>query len=672
MRVSTLKNVFKYFIGTFLVLAFSITLYQVVSEEEARLDVGREPLTTILLPSTPTRATFNAGPISGRLCAADANGNCQWLSYAQAIGRMTIPALVLAPVSIIAFWAFCLGRCCCNCFGGIQRTPGNVCYGKTCCGDSCWPHEFSGYSAASIWVVRILYVVCFIALLAVMIPGFFGNAKVSKGITSPGQNFLSFADGIQAQAKGFLDRLSALPYTNTANGTFGEIVSKIQPLRDTGTTINQQINKAEQYRMPIFIVFLVLAPLCFGIGILGGFLNKWKLIFGCALVAFWMSLFIWLIFGIQYALLIVVNDTCNEMVLWNNNLANATVYIQAGVTPPKPQETSFIENLNSLVSCSQNSSFTDIANKIRTGQNQAYSTLCDPGALPQFCFNNDLLRANTTLLCSFSGTADQVDIVYHQPACVFLREYNNTGNFSDCIAAAQIALQGNFTVLDISTTNPPVCQALLLSSCPTKCYTSESRNTTAEVIGTLSVLEEYIQLFTDVLNSNLLNCLVFQPLASSLQVAVCDQLSGGGDLLEQAFLSIAIILIPGTILAILASKRWRADSFATGEMTGMGDYEMNTKANDMSMYDSALSTPNIIITAQSAQHSPEIGNDGPVGYSLESGVYVPEDPPAYKNPAYSPEGQDSIPSYSDAHRGSNSYNPHDSPDPERLDRHTPE
>jgi len=662
-----LKNVLKFVLGTFFVLAFSVTLYQAVSEEEARFDVGRGPLATVLLPATNTRATFNSGTVSGRLCAADDNGNCKWVDYAQAIGRMTIPALVLAPVSFVAFWAFCLGRCCCNCFGGKQRTPGNVCYGKTCCGEECWPHEFTGYDTVSIWVVRILYVVCFIALIAVMIPGFFGNAKVSKGITSPGQNFLSFADSIQAEAKGFLDRLTALPFTSSANSSFADVINKIQPLRDTGNTINDQIKKAEQYRMPVFIAFLVLAPLCFGIGILGGFLNQWKLIFGCALMAFWISLFVWLLFGIQYALLVVVNDTCNEMVLWNSNLANATVYIKAGQTPPKPQKTSFIENLNTIVSCSQNSSFTDIENKIRTGQDTAYMTLCDPNALPEFCFNNQTVLATTTAQCARSGTADQVGIVYNQQACQLLRDYQASGNFSACVAAAQIALQGNFTVLDASTTNPPVCQALHLNDCPTKCYTEDARNNTAEVIVTLVVLDQYLQLFADVLNSNLLNCLVFQPLVTSLEGSVCDQLSNGGDILEQAFLSIAIILIPGTILAILAAKRWRADSFSTGEVALTHDYEMNAKTNDMSVYDSALNTPNIVIAAHSAQHSPNIENDGPVGYSAGH-----DDPPAYRNPAYSPEGQDSIPSYSDAQRGSNTYNPHDSPDPERLDRHTPE
>lgn len=89
------------------------------------------------------------------------------LTNFQAVARLSIAPFVFFIIVCVSFWVFCFGRCCCNCFGGWERTPKNICYGKSCCGNPRtnpgW--KFRGYSPAGVWTNKILLVLCAVILL---------------------------------------------------------------------------------------------------------------------------------------------------------------------------------------------------------------------------------------------------------------------------------------------------------------------------------------------------------------------------------------------------------------------------------------------------------------------------------------------------------------------------
>lgn len=169
---------------------------------------------------------------------------------------------------------------------------------------------------------------------AVMIPGFFGNSKVSHGIVRPGTAFLNFATNVTTRVRkrqsdtcqiisikicqNLTDTRPRVPWTNWVlcrtlkeqTALWMEFWHKLHPYKTpvepsiprwnfaeisyaVENSEKFQIGKADQYRQPIFIVLLVLAPLFYGIGILGGVLNKWKLIFTWAIILWYHDMMSW-------------------------------------------------------------------------------------------------------------------------------------------------------------------------------------------------------------------------------------------------------------------------------------------------------------------------------------------------------------------------------------------
>ncbi|PRP75126.1 hypothetical protein PROFUN_03962 [Planoprotostelium fungivorum] len=630
------------------------------NDAEASVASGRHVLSSAaILPQSKSRPTFDKGTVSARLCAADDDGNCNLIGYLEAIGRMTIPALILVPISIVAWFACCLGRLCCNCFGGWERTPGNVCFGEKCCDTDCYENrQFQGYSTAGIWATKILLVLMFLGLVAVFVPGFLGNRQLGKGIAGPLDSVLKFGDDMRGKMNNIVGRLQVLPYTTNINGSLTSVYAALSDFDSYGDQAHTQLNQVERYRVPVYTVLLVITPVVVLLGILGGIFNCPKLICCTAGGLFWMSALIWLLFGIQYPMLIIVSDLCDELTIYDTNIIYANATANNRTATPSGKVTIFESHIN-ITSCNS-TTFDPVKTKIDDALNQAYSTACSNDILQSLCLEARNITQYMLLVGQCTDNVTLIRNITSQPVCQLIEQYINTNDISYCMQAVQQA-NATLNIVDVPVVErfgyPMVvrdeCRIVPLNVCPTTCNYTTTRNATGQVIYQTDVLNTYNYIYETFVRP-LLGCFLFAELVDDLKGGVCDNLTPGANMVEQTFLSIGILLIPTTILMMLAFKRWRSDSYEGAQSESgleMSSVPVHTTIPEVFSipYEPSYTTTD---TMRQAPESPKeeippaytnLDSPAPPAFDAEPD-HEPESiqsetPPGYEesNPAYSPE-----------------------------------
>ncbi|PRP85290.1 hypothetical protein PROFUN_06892 [Planoprotostelium fungivorum] len=530
------------------VIALAGSTLLLSSQDVDSASSGRELLG--LIPSSSSRSTFTNGTVSNRLCALDENGDCHLMGYMEAVLRMSIIAFVMVPLAFLAFWVVCIGRCCCNCFGGWQRTPDNVCYGTRCCGNECLSSEFQGYSMWSVYTVRVLTVVCFIALIAAVIPGIIGNSRVSKGMKGPTNNVMNFTDDLQAKLQTIVGELQTIPYTKDVNNSLDGVYTVFSDSRAQVQKVDVQVNLVDQYRNAVYITLLVLAPIVVLVGILGGLFNIWKLTWSASMFLFLISTLIWSIFAIHYPLLIVTTDSCHEMNILNDNVIRANTSASLGL-PFVTNQTSALEELIPILKCSDNR-LDSLKKDIEDALDSAYTQACSEDRLQTVCLiaNNNITTA-AKLKCPLLANK-----IMQQTVCRNMQKYVDTKDIAYCKVAA--SLVANMSVLDFDYSSLR-CEIVSIEDCEKGNCSDTATKITSDIAINLDILTRYIEILRVEIYP-LLGCFLFAPLVSSLTDVVCHQLSPGFEMVETSLLCICIILIPTTILLFLASKRWRRDA----------------------------------------------------------------------------------------------------------------
>jgi len=430
--------------------------------------------------------------------------------------------------------------------------------------------------------------------------------------------------------------------------------------------VNGNIKKADGIRQPIYIVIMILAPIVAIFGLIGGLIGIWKIMFAAALMFFWMSLLIWLVFGIQYPLLIAFSDTCAEMNIWNYNVqvANATLAADPNAQVQIPARQSVFEALVPITSCS-NTTFGDLKAQATKGIETAYKSACQE---LQYICGNATEQASPGVsggrpTCCSAGSGNSCNnarAVASQPLCQVITAYyaNNAQNYSQCEQAVNSALTA--IVLDpyyVNTTAPngqqgiPLffCDNVTITNCSTNCHTQQLRDGSNTTVYNIQIGQAYLYVLYNKVFP-LLSCFIFNPLINDITDAVCDKLVVGLNTMEQVFLCIAILLIPSTILAILAAKRWRIDSHEPHHDSSTTNVEMTT--HDVNNYIPASYQPS---------------------YTSQVESEPAEQPPAYSSQNEEKIGHSSEPYHQEEHQPEpEGYNPAYSPEPERLDRSAPE
>eukprot|EP01117_Protostelium_nocturnum_P005638 TRINITY_DN2037_c0_g1_i1.p1 TRINITY_DN2037_c0_g1~~TRINITY_DN2037_c0_g1_i1.p1 ORF type:complete len:687 (-),score=162.89 TRINITY_DN2037_c0_g1_i1:847-2907(-) len=517
------------------------------TNEEAQRDSvgfrsGREPLSVVPLGSEK-RLDFNGNSLGVGMCAPDANNNCDWPGYAQGIGRLSLAPFAFTFIVLLSFWVFCSGRLCCNCFGGKERTPGNICYGRMCCSTDCFVgRDFHGYATLELWIVKVALVLLVCALAASAIPGFRGNAKISEGIKGPTNNVGLFIRNISDSTTAIINELSTLEYSKDANASIDGLTNFTVTLTDLTDKANGYVKEADRYRRPVYITLIVLAPFFALIGLAAGFFNLPKLTCCIGLCLFWVSMIVWIVFSLQFFLVLVFEDGCTETTIWSANLANG------GAVVPGSRQSIFEKY---IPTSELNRTFTDLrkvaldaeALVIESGNN-VIDQLCTNRTVPdpvfsagEYCTTN---RTHTPARFLGSPSANVTDI--------------KTDNSDGCLN------DGYYPCASFC------CRIVTIQECSTKCAENQTRSAALDLVNFIDLFQKY----DAILIGKVLPFLSFDtflPLVVGLRDPICQGLVEGGQIVEQCLLCIAIFLIPTTILMIMAHKRWRDDSAGPSEST---------------------------------------------------------------------------------------------------------
>ncbi|PRP85323.1 hypothetical protein PROFUN_06925 [Planoprotostelium fungivorum] len=543
----------------FLLFIAGITFIAHVSTSNTdvnNIDYDGRKLLDFIAFSSSSRKTFNKGDVSDRLCAADDSGDCHLSEYEQAVLRLSIVAFVMAPLAFLSFWIVCFGRTIFNCFGGWEKNPHSACFGISCCGRSCTrgndADDFEGYSACGVYTTRFLLVLFTLCLIGVTVPGMMGNSHLSHGLKRPTSSFINFGIDLRQKLDHIVMNLTQLPYTKNINGSLTEVYQTFQEAMDKVHDADDKVSQVETYRFPIYIGILSLAPVVVLIGIAGGVFNCWQLTFCSAMILFLISTLMWSVFGLQYPMLIVLNDTCDEITLYNENVIAANITAHRNETF-HPNRTSVIEVQVPLTSCT-NSSFTKVERKVDDALNEAYSAACGSEGLQTPC----LLSDN-----DYTRQAQKCDIILknnimQQPVCRLITDYKISGDLQKCRSA--VAGVTNMSLLNFQP-GSALCKEVTVNTCMEKQCQGPAAQIVDIIVEKLDVLSKYVYILRQEVVP-LLGCYVFAPLVSALKEDVCHKLNPSFEWVEISMLAVGIILIPITILMILAAKRWRRDAMS--------------------------------------------------------------------------------------------------------------
>jgi len=251
-----------------------------------------------LLSGAPRR-TFSGPPASGQFCSYNTETQtCDWVSYAQSVGLLLVPGVVIGVLSILVLIIFCLVRAC------------GCCYDKT---QTATPRQLV--------TLKIAIIINVILIGVLLIVAFVGNSKVSSGASDATGGILSFADEIQGVIANVSQELATYNVSLDINST----LNSISGLSVQAHTTRDEFLHYENIRKSVFIAGYVLLILMCILALVSCFI--WLCFSGqinccCGLI---QIIFMWVIFTLGIGLGTVVTDVCTT---FDNQLDNS----QTGVT----------------------------------------------------------------------------------------------------------------------------------------------------------------------------------------------------------------------------------------------------------------------------------------------------------------------------------------------------
>lgn len=516
-------------------------------DEFPRIESGRHLLADGDDKSTGTRSTWRGVKISNRICGMDENGDCHIMEYAEALSKYAAPGIILAILSIISLPVFCIGRFCCNCFGGRRRSKG-ICCGKR--------DQFEGYSLKEIWIIKLLLIAAMVGIALCVILGYVGDKSVSTGITKSTTTLISAGNTIVDKASIIAYNLSSLPYTKDEGAQIGEFVDTAKTFLDQAESIEVVIKEYNKYRSIAVIISFALPLGLLVIGVVGAIFNFRYLALIAFFFCFLVSIIIWISFSVHSVVHTVFIDVCYELDVVMTD-------------PPPPQNNSTSGNntntddggnggiqdmIKDIYYCTQFSNVGDLA---RGALDDSYKTACD--GLTKLC-NDSYVNCSD----SYNGgncSRENLQNFLGEHIRDYVIGCNDTYPIEQCPAN------------DInSCMNPYLCvdQMRTVKDCATNCINEELRGYANTTVFGL----EMLFLYTDIIENEvlpLLNCTIVQNTFSDVSDAMCVNIKQGVSRISVASGFLGALLIPGTILLLLGFKRFRKNRFPIGTGLEEGD-----------------------------------------------------------------------------------------------------
>lgn len=466
-----------------------------------------------------TRTTWSGTKVCAKFCGMDNNDDCHMLEYAESISKEALAGIVLAVLSLVALPVFICVRCVCNGFGGRKRSKGVCCCVKR--------DAFMGYTRRETWIVKGLLFASMIAICACCIVGFASNSKTDQGINDFTTTLINTSDTVIGRVQKIGFQLEELPYTKDVGQTISDAVDSANELLDSVKDVKVQVDQYNQYRAIALIVSFAIPVVLIVVGSLGAVFNFSKIVLIAALFCFFSSFILWLSFGIHNLAHVVFTDVCLEVDGFldsNSNSSNAA--------------------LDSLISCTDGGSFSEIKTLATDAIETAYQTACD--SLQQICSD-----PNADCPSDYSGSDCSRENIEA------FADMNITDYLVGCNTSPGVCPYTG----SCATADQNLCydEKISIKDCAENCMNSDLKSNSNATMFNMDALFQYEDIIkNDILP--LLDCTIIKEAFESLKVSLCVTFTRSLKMIANSSVVCGVFLIPGTILLILGFKRFRKDN----------------------------------------------------------------------------------------------------------------
>jgi len=420
-------------------------------------------------------------------------GECDYEKYGKELAAVAGPGIVLCILSIVGIPVFLIARCCCNLFGGKERSPG------VCCGD---PKDFKGYSTITNLIFYVSIGLVFVGMFLAALFGFLGDKKLKNGIDDFINTIIDTGENVIDRAANISTTLSNLQYTEDAATQISDFVHTADGYLSTAKSIKSVVDKYDQIRSAAIISSLVLPWFLLTLGVLVGCLLKVRCCsFTSGIFSFLASAIIWTSFAIHITISSVFTDLCNEI---DSYLANAEQSNPA---------------LDQVINCDNGTNFKSIFDLAAKARNESYYSGCS--AYTEICSQTNCNIAGCGTIETFASFKTLAIIV----------------DFDECGG------------------NPCNFHNRTLEDCSNNCVDSDFQTHALLAVANCELLQEYTDVVSDQIEP-LLNCSFVQQTFSKLRNVLCSEITDGitGIAIASAFMG--VLLVFSTIQLIVGYKRF--------------------------------------------------------------------------------------------------------------------
>eukprot|EP01116_Phalansterium_solitarium_P018589 TRINITY_DN4982_c0_g1_i3.p1 TRINITY_DN4982_c0_g1~~TRINITY_DN4982_c0_g1_i3.p1 ORF type:complete len:595 (-),score=163.71 TRINITY_DN4982_c0_g1_i3:627-2411(-) len=512
------------------------------------------------LDETPRR-DLAGNKVNHNFCAQDSEGNCQWQTYAEALGIMAVPGLLLAFLSLVGLPIFLIMRFGCNLWGGRRRSPGVFCGGYP--GDSgvCWDNDeddFKEYTTSHILYLRLALFLCFLLILVLCIVGFFCNRNFDVSVRTLGDTVVDTANTIISRSSELSQDLKQLPHSASLVSQLDEMVSNVKGYTDQAATVRDQADMYNRYRSAFSLLCFILPLIVLLGGCIGSFGNFRGLVFVMALSCFVASIFCWLSFAATWPMTTVVLDVCNDLqsfltearatsttvnvtssVFNTTNLTSTTGTVSTGFDFSVPDG----NPVEVILKCQNGDFFRDVEASATRSLVSAFNAACSAvsGVCNQAPNNCSQLTCNTTMLPTYK----QLVVVDSVLGC-----YNTgTSAFQQCPATSPCS----GATLEL---RPCRYRNTTIQACATGCNNTQMRNMSSVFVTNVDLLVSYNTILTQQIFP-LLDCSFVNAAFQDIKAAMCDNTNQGIDAMCTVSLLLGVVLVPTTFFLVMGRKRFR-------------------------------------------------------------------------------------------------------------------